>query len=225
MTPQLVEINIRADCPECGVPTTFEYKEAGAGNEFGTVIVNRPHHFSGRPFSRIFYKLYRCTVCSRPGVGTLHVNNNYEGAVLESFWPSSLRREPIPLKIPEGIVKEFREAEICMSAQAWRGASALLRSTLEKVLVANGFSEKDLYKKIEAAATAGVITSARRRRAQDLVRVLGNDVLHEEWREVEPGEAESSHHYVSRILEDLYDDRQTVEELLHEAGREFTPAA
>jgi hypothetical protein len=43
------------------------------------------------------------------------------------------------------------------------------------------------------------------------VRVLGNDVLHDEWREVKEGEFEEAHKYMQRILEDFYDLRPTVE--------------
>lgn len=225
MEPELVGLNIRADCPDCGVPTSFEYRDGGGSGEFGTIILNRPHFYQGQNFERLFYKLYRCCVCSRPGIATLHVRNNLEGARLESFWPTARPRAKLPEGVPPGVLAEFREAEACMSVEGWRGASALLRSTLEKVLVANGFDDRDLFKKIESAAQVGVITSARRRRAQELVRVLGNDVLHEEWREVARLEVEASHHYVSRIIEDLYDDRGSVEALLKESGRGVPPAA
>jgi len=106
-----------------------------------------------------------------------------------------------------------------MSVSAWRGAAALLRSALEKALKANGYDEAVLYKKIEAAGADGVITSSRRQRAQDLVRILGNDVLHEEWRVVTQQEAEDAHHYVGRVIEDLYDDRAAVETVLAAKGR------
>jgi Domain of unknown function (DUF4145) len=219
MTPQLVGINILADCPDCGVPTTFEHKKGGEESEFGTIIIYSEHLYAGRRFSRLLHKLYSCAVCSRPGVATLHLSAGLHGATLEAFWPAGRPNEPLPTGVPEGVLREFREAEICMSVRAWRGAAALLRSALENVLLANGFNESDLYKKIEAASIAGVITSARRRRAQDLVRVLGNDVLHEEWRDVSGSEVQDSHHYVSRIVEDLYDDRETIETLLRESGR------
>jgi len=224
MKPQLVGINIRADCPDCGIPTTFEYKEGGSSSEFGSVIVNQRNQFEGRSFLRIIHKLYRCSVCSRPGVATVHFDNDFQGSMLESFWPTARPKMRLPDIIPNGVANEFREAESCMSVEAWRGAAALLRSTLEKVLHVNGFNESDLYKKIQAASEVGVITSARRQRAQDLVRVLGNDVLHQDWRIVTRQEVEASHHYVARIIEDLYDDRATVESILKASGRQFTSA-
>ncbi len=118
---------------------------------------------------------------------------------------------------------EYREAESCMGVEAWRGAAALLRSTLEKALIANGFKEGNLYEKIAGAENAGVLTAARCKRAQELIRVLGNDVLHDEWRQVEGPEVEDSHHYVGRIIEDLYDERSSVIEQLVEAGKLKAP--
>jgi hypothetical protein len=52
---------------------------------------------------------------------------------------------------------------------------------------------------------------------------LGNDVLHEDWREVTFDEYEEAHKYAQRILEDFYDDRATVEGRLTAKGRAFTP--
>lgn len=170
-------------------------------------------------------------MCRRPGVAKIYYAGNDEhgdlkqGADLKWFWPSGISREAVPSTAPPGVLNEFREAEICISVEAWRAAAALLRSTLEKALLANAYDERDLYKKIEAAGSDGVITSARRQRAQDLVRTLGNDVLHEEWRVVTRGEVEDAHRYVARILEDLYDDRASVEKILTAKGRKFAAAA
>ena len=59
----------------------------------------------------------------------------------------------------------------------------------------------------------------------DDIRSLGNDVLHDDWREVVDDEVEDSHRYCQRILEDLYDDRPTVEAVLFAKGRLVPPAA
>jgi hypothetical protein len=223
MKPVFVNGNVRADCPDCGAPTTFEYKAPGGG-EFGTIAVDSSSEREGKRYSRIIYKFLRCAVCERPGTAKILANDQViKGSVLDWFWPTSTTPAQLPSNAPAGIIAEFREAEKCMSVEAWRAAAALLRSALEKVLKANGYQEKDLYKKIEAAGQDGVITSARRQRAQDLVRTLGNDVLHEEWREVTEQEVEDAHHYVGRVIEDFYDDRGTVETVLVAKSRSFTP--
>ena len=64
-----------------------------------------------------------------------------------------------------------------------------------------------------------MITETRKKRAHENIRVLGNDVLHDEWREVRQDEFEEAWKYSQRILEDFYDDRPTVEERLKGKGR------
>lgn len=140
------------------------------------------------------------------------------------FWPTVTVHARVPTDVPVDINAELREAEQCIGVGALRGAAALLRSTLEKVLKANGYGQATLLSKIEEASKDGVLTEARMNRANDLVRVLGNDVLHEQWREVKMEEVSSAHHYVVRVLEDFYDDRPTVEALLIQKGRLQGPA-
>jgi hypothetical protein len=130
---------------------------------------------------------------------------------------------PLPSGIPDGVVSEFREAEMCANAGAWRAATAMLRSALEKMLKANGYVKGDLKSKIDAAAADKVITEARKQRAHDDVRVLGNDILHEEWREIKQEDFELAHKYTQRIAEDLYDDRKTVEKTLLALGKVLSP--
>lgn len=218
MKPVFAKGHVRADCPDCGAPTTFEF--AQGGNEFGTVTVRAVYRYEGKFFNNTIYKLLRCSVCGRAGVAKVFANDSYiTESALAWFWPTSRPVAKLPDGVPKGVIEEYREAETCMSVEAWRGAAALLRSALEKTLKANGYDEKDLYKKIEAAGEDSVITSSRRQRAQDLVRTLGNDVLHEEWRLVTQKEVEDAHLYVGRIIEDFYDDRATVENVLTDKKR------
>jgi hypothetical protein len=152
-------------------------------------------------------------------------NGTVSTGVVTNFFPLSIDAAPLPNNVPTDIQKEFREAELCASVGANRGASALFRSALEKTLKANGYTKEkdstltDLKKRIDAAANDGVITAARQQKAHDDIRTLGNDVLHDEWREVSDTEVEDSHHYTQRILEDLYDDRSTVESILVAKGK------
>jgi hypothetical protein len=43
--------------------------------------------------------------------------------------------------------------------------------------------------------------------------------LHDDWIEITIQDVEAARHYCQRILEDFYDDRASVLELLREAGR------
>jgi hypothetical protein len=143
-----------------------------------------------------------------------HVSENY----LKAFYPLCAEQLPLPNDTPREILSEFREAELCAANQAYRGASALLRSTLEKVLKLNGYSKGNLLERIREACAERSITQQRESRAQE-IRLLGNDVLHDEWRAVDSEEVEKATHYTQRIIEDFYDNRDVVKELLMKAGR------
>lgn len=98
-------------------------------------------------------------------------------------------------------------------------AIALLRSALEKTLQTNGYARGTLPAKIDEAAADGVITAARSQKAHEDIRVLGNEVVHDEWRAVTEDEGQSALHYTQRVLEDLCDDRDPVERILIGKGR------
>ncbi|WP_216643638.1 DUF4145 domain-containing protein [Spiribacter salilacus] len=128
----------------------------------------------------------------------------------------------MPASFPEALLKEFREAESCLGYGCYRAAAGLFRSVLEKTMRINGYDGKgfkNLPDKIDAAAGDGIITASRQKAAHEKIRVLGNDVLHDEWREIPEPDVKSAHHYAQRILEDLYDDRASVLAILERAGR------
>jgi hypothetical protein len=145
--------------------------------------------------------------------------------MLESFFPSAPTVAALPAAVPDGIAREYREAELCASVQAWRAASALLRSALEKALKASGYAKGSLQQKIDDAAVDGVMTSARSQKAHDDIRVLGNEVVHDDWRAVDESEVQAALHYAQRILEDLYDDRAEVEKILLAKNRIKPPTS
>jgi hypothetical protein len=221
MQPQFINGNVRTNCPTCGgAVTTYEYR-ANNGQEYGTIIMEIAHEFGGQPYQLLGYKLLRCAGCGKGGMAEVHMRHGvrYDQGAMERFLPRTIDKLQLPAGVPDSPRKEFEEAELCASVQAWRGASALLRSALEKTLKENGYERGSLKDRIDEAAADGVITAARSRRAHENIRVLGNDVVHDEWREVTEEEFEQAHRYTQRILEDLYDDRPSVEAILRTKGR------
>lgn len=216
MKPVAEGYGVKATCPDCSAISFFDTKDAS--REYGYVLINKNHTFGGNSFSRIHYRMLRCSGCGRGALAKFHDNGNLP-AELESFYPRALNAAPLPASVPDGIVREYREAELCASFEAWRAASALLRSTLEKTLKANGYIKGSLQAKIDEAASDGIITAARSQKAHDDIRVLGNEVVHDEWRSVDESEVQAALHYTQRVLEDLYDDRASVEKLLIAKGR------
>jgi uncharacterized protein DUF4145 len=216
MRPELRNGQVVALCPECNAITSFETMKDG--NPHSSIIINHYHRFGEKTYAKKVYKLLRCAGCSRGGIALIGDNGNTD-AVVEDFYPKSIEEAKLPCEVPAGVVAEFREAEFCAGHGAYRAASALLRSTLEKVLAQNGYVRGSLNARIDEASADGVITEARKRRAHDDIRVLGNDVLHDEWRPVLPDEVEAAHLYTQRVLEDLYDDRETTLKVLEQKGR------
>lgn len=188
-----------------------------------TAIVDGRVNYQKETFSRTLYVFTQCARCKMGGLATVLDKGSSLNAVLVAFFPVWPDEAQVPEAVPEDIQNEFREAEYCAAFGANRAASALFRSVLEKALKANGYTRenkiKDLEKRIDAAFADGILHEARRKRAHEDIRVLGNDVLHDEWREVTDDEVNLAHRYTQRVLEDLYDDRGTIEKILVEKGR------
>ncbi len=212
MRAQFINGNVRTICPDCGgALSTFFFQGAGGGNLGSVTQGHRP---------RRIFTLMVCGGCGRGGLATIEdTTGSYLEVRLVEFYPTAIERASLPPGVPDGVTAEFREAELCASVGAWRGASALLRSALEKALITNGYARGSLKDRIDEAAKDGVITAARQKRAHDDIRVLGNDVLHEEWRAVTEEEYTAAHLYGQRIIEDFYDSRAEVEQILRQAGK------
>ena len=223
----IAEINdqgsVRARCPGChGALSSFEWRTATGVH--GALIASS---FKHRYWSdaKLDYRLFRCAGCGRGGLGVVaYGGGQFPGSYRElyDFYPEVRDRLQLPKEVPKGIAKEFREGEKCLEASAIRAAAGMFRSVLDKTLRANGYKLKNgttLEQQIDMAADDGVITAARKRRAHEEIRVLGNDVLHDEWHEIAVEDVEAARHYAQRVLEDFYDDRESVLKLLREAGR------
>lgn len=217
------EGSIVGHCPGCyGGRSTFEWKING--HEIGAhERREEDRHWVDCVVS---YRLFKCAGCGIGAFGIIKMGGggSYPGSYnrLIRFFPEAKQRLLVPSSVPSGIVTEFREAETCLENQCFRASAGLIRSVLDKTLRANGYKtrqEYNLYKQIEAAAEDGVITQARKRRAHNEIRVLGNDVLHDDWHEIPEEDVEAARHYCQRILEDFYDDRESVLALIREAGR------
>jgi hypothetical protein len=218
MKPVIDGENIRARCPDCdGAVTTFESKKMAQGHDAVIAIHNGPR-VVGVQYSSTVYRGLRCAGCGRGAMSVLAFTNSNTQTLID-FFPRTIGSLSMPSDVPTDIKTEFQESELAGSVGAWRAASAMLRSTLEKTLKANGFTKGNLATKIDEAAADGVITEARAKRAHDDIRVLGNDVLHDAWRVVTQEEFDLAHKYTQRILEDLYDDRVSVEALLTAKSR------
>jgi uncharacterized protein DUF4145 len=234
---------VLARCPDCDADTSFDC-QGHSNTRLGATIIDQRHDYNGAGYSRILWQALRCSVCNRGAIAKFHDQGNGNSAVLEEFIPRAVEKAPLPAAVPADIVLEYREAERDAAYGSFRSGSAMLRSVLEKTLKKNGYEvvevlddqgnpeldkqgkpkkSNKLIDRIDAAASDNVITETRQKRAHDNIRVLGNDILHDDWREVLEDEFTDAHKYTQRILEDFYDDRPTVEARLRLQKRAFLP--
>jgi len=209
--------HVIARCPSCdGALTSFLIGDPQRAQMYGEIFRPRSE------WQTEVYRLARCTGCGSGALVTFLSDRNDEQVELLDFYPEANDRLALPQDVPKGIVNEFREGEQCREARCYRAAAAMFRSVLDKTLRANGYKDKrgtNLEQQIDAAASDGAITAARQRRAHEEIRVLGNDVLHEAWEAVTPDDVAAARQYAQRILEDFYDDRDSVLKLLRAKGR------
>ena len=217
--------NIVAQCPTCdGAKSRFESVGEPVVGQWSKPDPSSPHRYIYYDHQ---YRLFRCAGCGRGAIAIIKmkkVGGEFPDSIdrLIQFWPEATGRLRLPASVPDGIRHEFDEAEKCTEAQCFRAATAMFRSVLDKVLRGNGYNTKEepnLKKQIDAAAEDGVITESRKKRAHEDIRVLGNDVLHDEWHPIDKAAVDAAHTYIQRTLEDFYDDRETVLKLLREKKR------
>jgi len=112
---------------------------------------------------RVDYRLFRCAGCGGGALGVVeYYGQHYRVKLaLRSFHPEAKERLALPKSVPDGIVKEFREGELCLEAGCFLATARMFRSVLDKTLRANGYKDKrgtTLEQQIDMAANDGVIT-------------------------------------------------------------------
>jgi len=93
---------------------------------------------------RVDYRLFRCAGCGGGALGVVEYYGHHYRVKLElrSFCPEVKERLALPKSVPDGVVKEFREGELCLEAGCFRATARMFRSVLDKTLRANGYKDK-----------------------------------------------------------------------------------
>ena len=218
MKPELLDnLSVRANCPNCdGAISNFVRlgRDKISRDDLFSYSIQKETHRGGEAYSRIEYRLLQCSGCGKGAVSEVYASHAHYKKLMVDFYPVSIEHEKLPESTPEDLKAEFVEAEGCMAFKFYRAASALFRSVLEKTLKQNGYTQGSLQKKIEDAKSNGMITESRKQQINDNIRVLGNDILHDEWRRIEYEEVELAQKYAQRIIEDFYSDRDAVKKTL-----------
>ncbi len=221
-----IEGTVVARCPGCeGAKSTFEWRHDG--NDLGAITKRVGDRFWRE--CRLDFRLFRCAGCGMGALGVVKYAGglHYPGLYsrLLRFVPEAKTYLPLPHSAPKEIVAEFREAERCMEINCVRAAAGMFRSVLAKIMRANGYEtprEKHLFKQIDGAAKDGVITLARKKRLRTDFQGIGGDTSADETCEFTEHEVQMARQSCQRIIEDFYDDRESVLKLLRDAGRTTT---
>ena len=190
--------------------------KANDGREYGYHNTPAQELKSNRDFGgEIVFRLLGCATCGVAGLAEFH------NRVLYRFDPHAQVTINLPDDTPDDIKREFRSAENCSGIEEYRPGATMLRSTIEKVLIKHGYNENDLFQKLDQLAEDKIITRTLAKQNQEIVRILGNDVLHGIWREVFPDEFATAYKYTHRLIEAFYDDHKSVLAELQEIGKEI----
>lgn len=210
---------IIAKCPNCrGAVSNFLFND-DSGSNLGSVSTIKENWVQGYRYEKMDYRLARCAGCGRGGLAEIYRDAGLNKTHFADFYPHSLNHLRIPASTPEGIASEFFEAEVCASVGAYRAGAAMLRSTLEKTLKDHGYTEWKLSTNLKNLGEDGIIPIPLKEKATSIVKVLGDDVMHKEWREIEEEEFEEAHKYTQKILDAFYDDAETVKKILIQKRR------
>jgi hypothetical protein len=232
--PQLAGEEIIARCPGCsGEPRSFEMCKnylpiaLEVSQDIAPPTAVAQSFFPFCKWQRVTaHHLYKCRKCGLVAYARLQhvVRSDFNGnqldrnSVLEDFYPRSVAVHSLPVATADTLAELFRDAERCEQEGLFRAAVATLRAALEHLLKINGHhAEPNLYKRIAAARSEGVITVHLFKRA-DALRDKGNESLHE-FQAVDALAAAELREFLASIIREFYEHRESVEATLKELKR------
>jgi hypothetical protein len=95
---------------------------------------------------------------------------------MEEYWPGTVGGKDFP-DVPTHLAEAADEAHRCRSINALRAAVAMARAVVEATAKDKGVDTGNLMTKIDALATAGVISEAMKDAAHE-IRFAGNEAAH-----------------------------------------------
>lgn len=228
MKALLSESSVTAFCNICKQITSFLYN--------GKHII-RPQK-SGEPKKYTAYCLMICDKCKSGALLELYTdrylqaNDHRLEGIINNMYPIGIEHykdayfEGIKHTGFLAITQELEEAEKCIYYKLNRAAAAILRSTLEKIFIYNGYKEAEdkkikLSQLLNMAFEDGIITLALREEANRKIRAMANVVLHSSREVITDQDVMDSYDCLIDILASFYRHRIEVEKILESKGRKF----
>ncbi len=145
------------------------------------------------------YCIEECNYCSQHFL----VERTSVNGPIVTIYPKTLPKSVNEL-IPQSIKTDFEEALLCYSANAYRGAAALARRTVQLICLDKGAdSRKKLNEQIDQLLENGIITKDIQEWAHE-VRFLGNDAAHPNKNTVNQDDAKDILDLLESLCEVLY---------------------
>ncbi len=152
--------------------------------------------------------LFVCDECQFPSMGFAGVPRGEVAAAnlneATTQWFPVRAEGKLFADVPMQIAEAADEAHRSMSIGARRGAVILARAVLEATCKDKGAGGKDLYTRIDALHSAGLINELVKDEAHE-VRLMGNDLAHGDFgSSVNEAEAEEILALMGEVLEEVY---------------------
>lgn len=147
-------------CVQCGVLSQMHWADLHTATQRGVAITR--------------WAICACQHCGFDSVwrGTVEYETVMNGFLA---WPAQVAAPAVHEDLPEVCRADYEEARLILGSSP-RGAAALLRLCLEKLLSHLGLTENDINKNIGALVKGGLDPHIQQ--ALDVVRVTGNNAVH-----------------------------------------------
>ena len=162
-------------------------------------LTKRVDYRKSYPGFTIRYSIEECNNCEQHFLVVVDEETGRRLAIYPKTLPQT-----VDALITSPIKKDFEEALLCYSVDAYRGAAALARRTVQVICVDKGADEKKkLHEQIDQLFNDGVVTKDIKDWAHE-VRFLGNDAAHPTKNEVSSGDAKDILELLESLCEVLY---------------------
>jgi hypothetical protein len=187
-------------CPHC--------EQASNGVVRGRAYWQSENGSGGPPAE---WSLVQCDRCHEP---TLQVREDFGLGFVEDT-PATVY--PVPQRfsrsVPEGLRREWEEAQTCFRAKAYSACAVMVRRTLEGTCADQGVTGKPLAQSLKKLAVDGQIDETLAQWANAL-RLIGNKGAHYTGKPVAREDAEDALAFAEALLDHIYVLRQRFAQFL-----------
>lgn len=144
------------------------------------------------------------TECSRCGDAVLvgqSIDPPSDVGPTYRLWPEPARR--MPAEAPQGVKRDFDEAERCFNRGDYTASATMTRRCLEGMAKEAGATGRDLARKLNSLRTKGVLNDMMFEWATEL-RYAGNKAVHETADHVERRDAEDALIFAKALAEHIF---------------------